>query len=678
VPIDSRHRGGRRPSRLGGTFTLAIALAYLVIGSLTLAAFLLSARSLLSAFGTRFAVTEALLEKNQVLSRIDREVALSQKLVDDPVLARWEKAEDDPALRALALQVLESYRRIFAAHSYFIALDKSKHYYVVDANAAVKELQVTTLSAANPADAWYFQTLRSVESFALNLEYDRTIKSIRVWINAVMRDASGAKIGIGGTGIDLTDFLQEVLRSGTKDALIMLVDSAGVIQAHPTLAYVERNATAQNAAEKLTVYDLLRTPGEAQKLRSALDVLRAGRSQVVSLPLDVEGRRYLAAAAFMPEIAWFNIVLVDTTGVVGFRDLLPFGATVVASLLLVLVAVAITLSRAVLRPLSALAAASREISSGRYGVSLPVSRKDEIGQLTRSFNEMSRKVHESTVGLEAKVAERTRELTEANGALESSQALIMESLAYARRLQGGILPAEQSLRSALAEHFVIYSPRDVVGGDFYVFHRSAGYFVAAVVDCMGHGVPGAFMTMSAHAVLSHVLDSIGSDDPSRILAALDGSLRETLHAEGEDGRLDAGLDIALCVCRPDGSVTFAGAGLPLYYWDGKKVGELKGERRRVAYRSSRSAPVWTSQPLHLGPEGCLYLTTDGFLDQAGGGKGYGFGAARFVALIESSVSLPLDRQADAFRRCLAAWQDARPQRDDISVFAFKIDGGRRP
>jgi phosphoserine phosphatase RsbU/P len=677
VPTESRRHGGNRIPRLRGTFALAIALAYLVIGSLTLAAFLLSARSLITAFGSRFAVTEALLEKNKVLSRIDREVALSQKLVDDPLLVQWALSEDDPALRTLALQSLESYRRVFAAHSYFIALDRSKHYYVCDANAAVKSLQITTLSAANPADGWYFETLRSVESFALNLDYDRTIKSIRVWINAVMRDAAGRKIGIGGTGIDLTDFLQEVLQSGEKGALIMLVDNDGAIEAYPTLAYVQRNATALSAADKLTVFDLLGDRDEADRLRSALDALRAVRSQVMSLPLEVEGRRYLVAAAFMPEIAWFNLVLVDTTGVVGLRDLLPFAATVIASLLLVLLAVALTLSRAVLRPLSALAAASRDISGGRYGVSLPVNRRDEIGQLTRSFNEMSEKVLEATVGLEAKVSERTSALTEANRALESSQAQIMESLAHARRLQGGILPAEQSLRAGLADHFVIYSPRDVVGGDFYVFHRSNGHLVAAVVDCMGHGVPGAFMTMSAHAVLSHVLDSIVNDDPSRILAELDGSLRDTLHAEAEESRLDAGLDIGLCVCQPDGTVVFAGAGLPLYYWDGKRVGELKGERRRVGYRSARSATDWTNQSLHLGHEACLYLTTDGFLDQAGGRKGYGFGAERFVALIESGASIPLAGQADAFRRCLASYQEARQQRDDITVFAFKIDGGRR-
>jgi phosphoserine phosphatase RsbU/P len=671
------HRlGGFGLTRLRGAFTLTIALSYLVIGSLTVVAFLLSARGMIAAFGTRFAVTQALLEKNRVLSRIDREVALAEKLVDDPLLVRWATAEKDPALRALAMEELESYRRVFASHSYFIALDRSKHYYVYDSSAAVKGLQLATLSAATPADKWYFDTLRAVESFALNLDYNRTINSIRVWINAVIKDKTGAKIGIGGTGIDLSDFLTEVLQSGQKDVTTILVDRAGAIEAHPTLAYVQRNATAPSAAEKLTIYDLLPQKEEGERLRAALDALAMGRSQVESLPLLMEGRRYLAAAAFMPEIGWYNLVLVDTTGVVGPADFLPLGATIVASLLLVLLAVALTLSRAVLRPLSALAAASREISGGRYGVRLPVTRSDEIGQLTRSFNEMSETVRDATVGLEKKVSERTQELTESNRALESSQALIMESLSYARRLQGGILPPEELLRARLADSFVMYVPRDVVGGDFYSFRAFADHSVAAVVDCMGHGVPGAFMTMSAHAVLAHVLDSVCNEDPSRILVELDKSLRETLHARGVDRRLDAGLDIALCVWRPDGRVSFAGAGLPLYYRDGATVGELKGERRRVGYQSPRSEPVWTNQTLHLGPDACVYLTTDGFIDQSGGEKGFGFGGARFAALIQSCSSIAVRDQAEVFRRSLGAYQGAGPQRDDITVFAFSIQGGR--
>jgi sigma-B regulation protein RsbU (phosphoserine phosphatase) len=626
----------------------------------------------MTGFATRFAATQALLEKNRILSRIDREIALAQKLVDDPVLVRWAKAEEDPAVKALAMQELQSYRRVFAAHSYFLALDGSRHYYIFNSDPDVERLQVTTLSPKIPADAWYFEALRSVDSFALNVEYDRTIQAARVWINAIIRDSAGAKIGIGGTGIDISDFIREVLKPEEKDVTTILVDRLGIIQAHPSIAYVQRNASANNDAEKVRIYDLMPSAAEAQRLRGAIGRLATGASQVESLPIATGGRRYLAAVTYMAHIDWFNIVLVDSTNVVGLREFLPLAATIAASLILVILAIAFTLSRAVLRPLSALASASREISQGRYGVRLEVTRRDEIGQLTRSFNEMSATVHEATTGLETRVRERTRELTEANRALEDSQRLISESLSYARRLQAGILPAASVLARDLPEHFVYSLPRDVVGGDFYSYRARADGFVAAVIDCTGHGVPGAFMTMSAHAVLTHVLDASDGDDPSRIIAELDRTLRETMHANDGAERLDAGLDIALCVCRPGrGTAMFAGAGLPLCVWDGGRVTRIPGDRRRVGYRGARTELPWTSHSLRFTPETCFYLVTDGILDQAGGEKGFGLGEERLAAVIGQCGSLPMRDQEPVFRRAIADWQGARAQRDDCTVFGFK-------
>ncbi len=173
VTVRSPLRGEPAPARLRATFILTISLAYLAIGSLTVIAFLLSARGLDSAFAGRFAVTQALLEKNRVLSRIDREVALALKLADDPIVMRWAAAENDPRVRFLAMEQLESYRRAFTDHSYFIALDGSKHYYIHNSASPEDRVALTTLSPDNASDRWYFDAMRSVEKFALNVDYNR-------------------------------------------------------------------------------------------------------------------------------------------------------------------------------------------------------------------------------------------------------------------------------------------------------------------------------------------------------------------------------------------------------------------------------------------------------------------------------------------------------------------------
>ena len=357
-------------------FTVTIVLLYCVIGSLTVAAFLLSARSLALVFATRFARTEALLEKNRVLSRIDREAALATKLADDPVVKLWAAREDDPGLRALAMSELESYRRAFSSRSYFIAPLASRHYYIQDSIPGDR-LQMTTLDPALAADRWYFDTIRTVETFALNVDYDRLIGSTKVWINAIMKDDGGGKIGICGTGIDISDFLLQVMQPESSNATVILVDRSGNITAHPNFAYVLRNAeAAQSASRKLTVYDLLAGAEQKASLASAISDLAAGRQETISLPLTVEGRPFLAAVASMPSIDWYNMVLVDTSRVMRASDFFPLGATMLVSLLLLLLVVAVLLGRVVLRPLSALAAASRDIASGRYGVQLPVTRSE--------------------------------------------------------------------------------------------------------------------------------------------------------------------------------------------------------------------------------------------------------------------------------------------------------------
>ena len=328
IPAPRARRTGS--ASLRATFILTITLVYCAVGVLTVAAFLLSARGLTLVFATRFARTEALLEKNRILARIDREVALAQKLADDPQVQRWAVNEADPSLRRLALEQLESFRRAFSDHSYFIAPLASRHYFIRDP-AHGDALQVTTLEPQNASDAWYFDTLRTVNDFALNVDYDRVIQSTKVWINVIMRDDRGVKIGITGTGIDISSFLKEVLQSEDPNAAAILVDRAGTIEAHPNASYVLRNAE-NKAAKKLTVYDLLGAQRERARLASTITDLSIGRVDVDSLPLEVEGQRYLVAVSALPSVDWFNLVLVDTSRVLRFRDFLPLAATIVASL----------------------------------------------------------------------------------------------------------------------------------------------------------------------------------------------------------------------------------------------------------------------------------------------------------------------------------------------------------
>ncbi len=271
--------------------------------------------------------------------------------------------------------------------------------------------------------------------------------------------------------------------------------------------------------------------------------------------------------------------------------------------------------------------------------------------------------------LEERVQERTVELSAANRMLENTQSKIMQSIRYARIIQTSMLPDQELRERCLGEHFVLYRPKELVGGDFYYLREYPGHVLLAVIDCTGHGIPGAFMTMTVNSVLNRVVDVTCNDDPSRILSELNCVLRQTLKMR----EVDAGLDIALCkVDRGTGRLIFAGAGLSLFVLSAGELREIPGDRQRVGYKGSRLEFSYTNHELALSPGDACYLTTDGILDDAGGPKGFGFGAERFMAMLSADAHLAMDAQLETFDHTLNDYRGTHSQRDDMTMIGFRI------
>jgi len=658
-------------NRLKSKFALIIGAVYLFIGALTVLVFYAGTDRIIRHLGTRFAEQHALLEKNKILSLIEREVALALKLCDDPLIRKWCTEEDNPRLKELAFDQLESYRTFFRDRSYFIALVKSHRYYYHLGGHG--RLETTLLDKDNPADSWFFTHLRSKNDFALNLDYNPAINETKIWINAVVKDGHNDTVAIGGSGLTISDFIREVVLSRTKGISTVLIDKAGVIQAHANDAYVKHNATIRDDAKKITMYGLIANPDERTALRQIIDDLTAGRREVETMDVAIDGRHYLAAVAYMKDIHWYNIVLLDVSQVVRLTDFLPIIVTVILSFLLMLLIIAVMLNRMVLKPLTAMTNASLQVSRGDYTVTVDVQQKDEFGRLASTFNSMTAMVLDHTHNLENKVHERTKELLDVNAKLEESRKQILDSINYARMIQSSILPASLLLSQHLREWFVLYAPRDIVGGDFYYFRSIGDGFLIAVIDCTGHGVPGAFMSMTVNAVLNHVVDTIETVDPAGILGELNRLVRTTLNRDTTSDGIDSGLDIGLCYCIPrERRVVFAGAGIALYLCDGTAVTEIKGDRQRLGYRRSRIDFSHTNHEIAVSAESRLYLTTDGFLDQGDGTRGFGFGRARFKSTIVAASRLPMSDQGDFFLRALHEFSGTAPQRDDIVLLGFSL------
>lgn len=654
-------------------FTATIAVVYIIIGIVTYGAFHMVTDTLVRSLGTRFAIKQALLEKSKMMSEVQRDLSLSLKLAGSPLLKRWALDENNTTLRKLAIEELESYRTSFMGKSAFFIIDRSDHYYFSDGTRKqTYEKPSYTLDPDNRNDAWYFRTMRDVDDFELNVDYDNHLDVTKVWFNVVVKDAANRKIGVGGSGIDITAFINETVNSDEKGVETILINREGEIEGHRDKKYVFHNSKIRGAEKKITVYDLMDAAVDKAELRNAIDSLVSGKHEVETCYLNVSGKRYLAAMSHLKEIGWFNLVLVDPATTVGNRDFLPILAITIISLLAVIIAIGYQLNRVVLIPLSTLAASSNEIARGNFTITMPVSSDDEIGSLTRSFNEMARMVKDYTENLEHKVNERTDALNRSNRQLAESNQMIMDSIRYAQLIQTSILPEDTALLRHVRDFFVLYRPRDIVGGDVYYFWESEAEYIVAVIDCTGHGVPGAFMAMMTKAVLDHVLDSITNNDPAAILKELNRLMRSALHHDTAGASIDNGLEIGLCRCIPgQRRIVFAGARMDLHHFTRAKSGKISGDRQPIGYRRSDVDFTYTNHDLAIEEGQMFYLASDGILDQSGGARGWGFGRKRFAELLARIHELPAAEQKSAMEQALAQYQGDNPQRDDITVFGFK-------
>ncbi len=647
---------------------LTILGIYLAVGFVSVLAFLWAARGISGAFGQRFAEKNAQLEKERLMGPVRREVALARKLADSETMRAFCRSEADPGVRAAGLAELEGFRRSFSDRSCFFVVAGSRHYYYGDA-ASPARVPRYTLEPGAVNDQWFFETLDKVDDFALHVDSSVPLGVLKVWVNVVVKDGA-RKVGLAGTGVDLSAFLKDLVQGGDRSALTIMVDPKGVLQAHPSARYMDFNARMKDESRRMTLYQLVDTDAGRTLLRERLGRLVKGDSALESFQLPVEGKRYLASALYIREIGWVTLTLVDPSQVMGMRSFLPILGLLALSLLVTIALVSWLLNRMVLEPLARLTRSGREIAAGNYGITLKVDRDDEIGKLTSTFNHMAATIQAYTANLEGLVEERTLALTQSNRK-------IMDSLAYAHLIQESMLPKPGDLSRHIPDHFVLFRPRDIVGGDFYACLPDERGFLLAVGDCTGHGVPGAFMSMSAGAILNQLVAKLGTSDPALLLREMNGSLKRLLHqGDGRPatrgGNMDNGLDLALLRVLPDRMV-FAGARLPLWVL-GPGEEELAvhaGDPHSLGYRRSREDYPFRNQELALAPGSVVYLFTDGILDQHGGRFSFGFGRRRLGRLLQDLRDLPMAAQGEALAEALADYQGANPQRDDITILGFR-------
>lgn len=271
--------------------------------------------------------------------------------------------------------------------------------------------------------------------------------------------------------------------------------------------------------------------------------------------------------------------------------------------------------------------------------------------------------------------------------LEEANQNIMDSIKYAKLIQSSLLPDKEIINEFLPHNFIIWQPRDVVSGDIFYFYPIVKNLIAhedgllsiedgmiiAVVDCTGHGVPGAFMTMIASSGIRRIIRDEGCVDPAEILTRLNIIVKTTLYQESSHSDSDDGMDVGICFIKPqDNQLIYAGARIPLIVVKEKNIQHLKGDRCSIGYRKSDPHFVFQNHTIQLEKNMCFYLYTDGIVDQTGGEKGFPFGTRRLKELLIKYSDIPMNEQKQMIITDIDCYRGKRARVDDLTMVGFKV------
>ncbi len=247
---------------------------------------------------------------------------------------------------------------------------------------------------------------------------------------------------------------------------------------------------------------------------------------------------------------------------------------------------------------------------------------------------------------------------------------IMDSIMYARRIQKAILPNFEMIQESLQHFFILFKPRDIVSGDFYWESRVEDEIIVIAADCTGHGVPGAFMSMLGVTFLNDIVNSQKITKPDEILNLLRKKVIHSLNQK-YDNPLRDGMDISVINYNfKTKEVSFAGANNPLFLIHDGELTEIKADKMPIALYEKMVSFSHKQVPLNEGD--CLYIFSDGYVDQFGGPKNKKFMKKRFKQLLMDIYEKPMEEQKEILDKTYEEWKGENEQVDDVLVIGVKI------
>lgn len=302
--------------------------------------------------------------------------------------------------------------------------------------------------------------------------------------------------------------------------------------------------------------------------------------------------------------------------------------------------------------------------------------EEKNSQLQNANHEISAQKEEIEVQRDMVIIQKDR--------IELQKNEITDSITYAKKIQEALMPSFEYARQILGEHFILFRPKDIVSGDFYWMTEIRGYRIVTVADCTGHGVPGAFMSLLGITLLNEIVRNPGEITAGKILDLLRDSIIDSLRQETQINerssvtRLNVkdGMDMALCIIDTDKmEIQYAGANNPVYIINrDQQLSEFKPDKQPVSIYDNMTP--YTNHIIKFNQGDCVYMFSDGYLDQFGGPNGKKFKNKGLKELLMKNSGLPMEEQKTAIEKNLENWMNTNDvsyrQIDDITILGMKV------
>ncbi len=544
--------------------------------------------------------------------RVEKAVDASLMLSSDPMIINWIKSSNtDETTGKITEEKMREMVDFFGYDTTFLTSAITNQYW---SYADGKYELLDVVSQEDPDDKWFFDSISMNKRYEINIDHNKELNDTFVWINTLVGDVS-KPIAVTGIGMNLDDVIDSLIEEGQNELEnnILLVDRSGIIHLSKNQEYLGKPLT-DYLPEQLAA-SIIYTQNKASSFKSMEYTNDAG---------DL----YDIAYKTIKDTDWKLIVEIPRSESLGFMRTIIINTVLACLFIIVLMLIMLNLLT--------------------VKIANPYKRALQLNQ-----------------ELENKVQERTRELNEKNNNIQ-------DSIEVAKRIQENILTSENEMEHIFEEYFIIWEPRDIVGGDFYWIKKFNDGLLVVVGDCTGHGVPGALMTTAVNAMLNHIVDEKCHDNPAIILQELDGLLRQSLTKNDAFSDIQDGLDAGIVYISTEKEILFSGAQFSLMVSDENGVREVKGNRNTIDCIARNEECIFENLIIEHTRDMSLYLVTDGFTDQPGGEKGLPYGKSRVLSELQMITKMKMAQQKEKLRDSFREYRKSEMIRDDVTILGFKI------